>query len=303
MRKHSVNLFVFVLSFVFVPFAQAQEAKQNERHITVTIMDERGRYSGGLKAESFQIAIDKKVQEIISIKQDVPATIVFLIDLSRSQKGTIMPLLTEIKNIIKTAHPDNEYTFIAFNTKPQLVLDKTQDFAKIEESVNKILETATKGDTAFYDSLYVAIEKADSGRYQKKVLIALSDGIDNASQSYKMGDVTNLLKESDVLFYGVSYARGDINNSISSMQGQATLDNLSWLSGGKSFFAISPTEVSQIFKRIALELKSQYEIGFRIEKFAKSGKWQEIKIKVEPVIEVNKKIKLIARARSGIHSK
>lgn len=303
MSKYIVRIFICFLSFVFISSVQAQANEQKEQHITATITDERGRYAGGLKAENFQIIIDKKTQEIISVEQMVPATIVFLIDLSRSQKGTVAPLLTEIKNLIKDSHPDNEYAFITFNTKPQLILERSRDFAELEESVNKVLETRAKGETAFYDSVYAAIEKADSGSHQKKILICLSDGIDTASQFYKKGDVSNLLKETDVLFYAVNHIMPsqDTFDLVWKTHQQGDLFALAKLSGGKSFVALSPTEVSEIFKQIALELKSQYRISFRATNSEKSDKWQEIKIKVEPVIDENKKIKLTARTRSGIY--
>ena len=303
MSKYIVRTFICFLSFVFVFSVEAQDGKQKELHITATVTDGRGRYAGGLTAQSFQIAIDEKRPEIISVEQNVPATIVFLIDLSRSQKGTVAPLLAEIKNVIKDAHPDNEYTFIAFNTKPQLVLERNQDFAKLEESINKVLETPAKGETAFYDSVYAAIEKADSGSHQKKILICLSDGVDNASQSYKKGDVSNLLKESDVLFYAVNHIMPSQNtfDLVWKTQEQGNLFALANFSGGKSFVALTALEASEIFKQIALELKSQYRISLRAANSEKPDKWQEIKIKVEPVIDENKKIKLTARTRSGIY--
>ena len=299
MSKYIVKAFVCFLSFVCVFSVEAQNSEQKELHLTATVTDGRGRYAGGLTVQSFQIAIDKKRQEITSVEQNVPATIVFLIDSSISQERAITPLLTGIKSVIRDAHPDNEYTFVAFNTKPQLILERSRDFAKLEESINKVLEAPTKGNTAFFDSVYAAIEKADSGRHQKQVLIALSDGADNASRTYKMDDVIDFLKESNVLFYAINYEQD--TTSIMSLQGQATLRALTKLSGGNSFVAQTADETSAIFKRIALELKSQYRISLRTETLEKPDKWQEIKIKVEPVIDENKKIKLTARTRSGIY--
>jgi len=157
-----------------------------------------------------------------------------------------------------------------------------------------------KGNTAFYDSVYAAIDKAESGKYQKKILIAFSDGQDNSSFSYKIDDVTKSLKQSDVLFYGISYSK-DSNSLIGSIQGAAFLDAFSNLTGGKSFFPKTTNEIPGVFDRIALELKSQYQVGFQVANFLKPDKWREIKIKVTPVSDGNKQIKVQPRARIGFY--
>lgn len=246
--------------------------------------------------------VDGKAQEInSSVEQDVAATVVFLIDLSASQKGIVPAYTNEIKNFIENANPKNEYVIIAFNTKVQLVLDKTDDFQTVEDALNKTLTTAPKGDTAFYDSVYLAIEKANSGRHEKKVLIVCSDGQENGSQYYKNRDVVKSIKQTDVLFYAVNHSKNTNNSSILGMQGEAYLQTFAEMSGGKAFFSMTADELSGVFKFIGVELKNQYQVGFRVDNFEKSEKWREIKIKVAPVIDNNKKIKLVARARQGFY--
>ena len=40
--------------------------------------------------------------------------------------------------------------------------------------------------------------------------------------------------------------------------------------------------MNDTFERIALELRTQYSIGYRPSNFANDGKWHKIKIKVQP---------------------
>ncbi len=299
-EKMLACLGIFLLFFSIK--AQKNIGNKDEIRLVVSVTDKRGRYVGGLKAEDIQIIVEKKPQEITSFTyQEQPATIVFLIDLSGSRKGFVAPLAKEIQRFIRNANPSNEYMILAFNTKIQMVSDKTADIGKLDESLNKTLRTMPNGNTAFFDSVYAAIEKAESGKYQKKILIACSDGADTESLSYEMNDVVESLKQSDVLFYGLSYIKEENNFGVMNLMGQDNLERLSEISGGKSLFPLKETEISGIFDQIGLELKSQYQVGFRVTDFTKPDKWRELKVKVKPVLDGNKQVNVQARTRSGFY--
>lgn len=300
------KIFVCLGIFLFLFSVQAQRKDENQKEIrlVLSIMDARGRYAGGLKAEDIKVVVDKKQQDIASFTdQNQPATIVFLIDISRSEEGKVAALVKEIGRFIRNSNSSNEYIVLAFNTKIQRVYNKTNDFRGIEEALNRISATKPKGGTALFDSAYAAIEIAESGKYQRKILIVCSDGKDNQSVSYKIDDVTEFLKKSDVLFYGVSKINAPAINApdIGDLTGNGTLTSLAQISGGQSFFPITEAETSGVFDRIALELKSQYQIGFRVADFTKPDKWQTVKIKVAPVLDGNKRIKVQARTRNGFY--
>lgn len=300
MKMQIEKIFACLGIFLFVFSVGGQVENRKEIQVVMSATDGRARFAGGLTAKDVQVVVDGKPQEITSFAADnEPATIVFLIDLSGSQKGAAAPLAKEIERFAKGANPNNEYVVLAFNTKVQTVADKTADLAALEDALKKIAAAEARGNTAFYDAVYAAIDKTESGKYRKKVLIMCGDGQDNQSASYKSDDVRESLKRSDVLFYSLGYAKND--SQVSGMMGAAMLDEFAEISGGKSFYALTATEMSEILDRIALELKSQYRIGFRPSDSAKPGKWRGVKIKVAPVADGVKKIKVQARTREGFY--
>ena len=302
MKLRLEKILVCLGIFLFVFAVRGQSDNGKEFHVVMSATDERGRFAGGLTVKDVALTVDKKPQEITSFTPDgEPATIVFLIDLSGSQKGSVAPAAKEIGRFVRNANPNNEYIILAFNTKIQLVADKTTDLKAVEDAINKTAATVPRGNTAFYDSVYAAIDKAESGKYAKKILILCGDGVDNVSVSYKESDVFNSLKRNDVLFYSVSYTNERDNSFLKNMLGGALLTEVGEISGGKSYFPLNETELSGVFDRIALELKSQYRIGFRFADAAKPDKWRGIKIKVAPVADGNKKIKVQARTRGGFY--
>ena len=76
----------------------------------------------------------------------------------------------------------------------------------------------------------------------------------------------------------------DAGNQLG-MEGQATLDELANVSGGKAFFPRSAVEMDDIFEQIALELRHQYSIGYRPNNFVNDGKWHKIKVKVRRLVD------------------
>jgi Ca-activated chloride channel family protein len=167
---------------------------------------------------------------------------------------------------------------IAFNSRAQLLLDKTRNGDAV---LDKLTFVQTKNNTALYDACYLGVEKVQRGAHPKRALLLISDGQDNNSR-YTFNEVRRLLKESDVVLYAIGILSGSDAGSSLGMEGQGTLDELANVSGGKAFFPRSPAEMDDIFEQIALELRHQYSIGYKPNSFVNDGKWHKVKVKVTP---------------------
>jgi Ca-activated chloride channel family protein len=247
---------------------------------TLTVTDIYGRYVSGLTKDAFTISDNGVEQEITFFSDaDAPISIGILFDVSDSMSGEkIAKARTALERFINTSHPNDEYFLIAFNNKAQLLLDRTRDG---EAVLRKLTLVDPKNNTALYDACYLGVEKVTRGAHQKKALLIISDGQDNASR-YNFGEVRRLLKESDVVVYSVGILGGGDSGSALGMDGQAFLEELSGVTGGKAFFPQTNVEMDEIFERIALELRHQYSIGYTPKDFEPNGKWHKVKVKVKP---------------------
>jgi Ca-activated chloride channel family protein len=108
-----------------------------------------------------------------------------------------------------------------------------------------------------------------------------------------------LLKESDVTVYSVGIMDGRDAGSSLGMQGQAFLDELSGVTGGKAFYPQTNVEMDEIFERIALELRHQYSIGYTPKDFSPDGKWRKVKVKIKPPRGLPR---LTVRSRDGYYA-
>jgi len=128
--------------------------------------------------------------------------------------------------------------------------------------------------------------------------LIISDGKDNSSR-YNFGEVRRLLKESDVVVYAVGILDGGDTSTMTGMQGQAFLDELTSVTGGKAFYPQTNVEMDEIFERIALELRHQYSIGYTPKGFSPDGKYHKVKVKVKPPRGLPR---LTIRSREGYYA-
>jgi Ca-activated chloride channel homolog len=277
--------------------SKPQKIRTDLVSLTLTVTDLYGRYVSGLTKNAFTIVDNNKEQEITYFSDaDAPVSVGVLFDVSGSMSGDkIAKARNALKRFIATSHPSDEYFLIAFNSRAQLLMDRTRDG---EALLQKLTLVQPRQNTALYDAVYLGIERVTRGSHQKRALLIISDGQDNSSR-YNFGEVRRLMKESDVVTYAVGIIdAGDVGSSIG-MQGQSFLDELTSVTGGKSFYPTSNVEMDEIFERIALELRHQYSIGYTPSDFQPDGKWRKVRVKVKPPRGLPR---LTVRGREGYYA-
>jgi Ca-activated chloride channel family protein len=262
--------------------------------LTVTVTDSYGRYVAGLDKNAFTVLDDKAPQEISFFSdEDAPVSVGIVFDVSGSMGGDKIKNAREaLSRFIETSHEMDEYFLIGFNTRAQLLIDKTRNGNAI---IDKLTFIEPKQNTALYDACYLGVEKVTRGTHAKRALLLISDGQDNESR-YTFSDLRRLLKETDVVLYSIGIVSANDINSTLGMQGQSILDELSSVSGGKAFFPNTSAEMNEIFERIALELRHQYSIGYRPANFVNDGRWHRVKVKIQPPRGLPR---LFVRAKEG----
>lgn len=265
--------------------------------LTLTVTDLYGRYVSGLTKKAFSVVDNNADQDITFFSDsDAPVSVGILFDVSGSMSGEkIQKARKALERFVATSHPSDEYFLIAFNDRAQLLLDRTRDG---EAVLRKLTLVQPKRNTALYDAVYLGVDRVTRGAHQKRALLIISDGQDNASR-YNFNEVRRMMKESDVVTYAVGILDShDIGSSVG-MQGQAFLDELTSVTGGKAFYPQTDVEMDEIFERIALELRHQYSIGYTPKDFQPDGKWRKIKVKVKPPRGLPR---LTVRSREGYYA-
>jgi Ca-activated chloride channel homolog len=245
----------------------------------VTVTDTFGRYVSGLKKDAFSVYDENRQQDISFFSDDdAPVSVGVVFDLTGSMSGEKVKRARDaLAHFFETSLDRDEYFLVTLqNGRAFLTMDRTRDSKAL---LDRLTFVQAKGNTAFYDGVYLAAERVQRGAYPKRAVLVISDGQDNNSR-YTFNDLRKMLKESDVAIYSVGIEES--GNGSLALEGSGILDEISGVSGGKSFFPRSSAEMDDIFEQIALELRHQYSIGYRPPNFANDGSWHRIKVKVTP---------------------
>jgi Ca-activated chloride channel homolog len=264
--------------------------------VNVTVNDAYGHLIADLEKKNFRLFEDTAEQEILTFsREDVPASIGVLFDTSESMSDKMDPSREALRHLLQKSNPDDEFFLIGFNNRPALESHFTSDIDQLEERATSL---KPKGRTALLDAIDLGMAQMKGARYERHILLVISDGGDNHSRHHE-AEIRNLLKESDCQLYalGIFDAR-DMSRTTEEREGPSLLSELAEMSGGHVFPAANSKELIDLSGRIGTELRSQYVLGYKPTDLRHDGRWRRIKVSLTPSVDPPLK----ARARTGYYS-
>ncbi len=259
--------------------------------LNVAVTDPRGAFVSGLPQDAFKIIDEGKPQQIeFFAEQDAPATIGLLIDASGSMLENRGRVIAGITEFAKASHPDDEFLPLVFNEQITSVLSEgrfTSDPMELRDVLTETLEA--RGRTAFHDALAEAVDRVGRGRYERKVLIVLSDGGDNASK-LSLDQAFDRVLASNVVIYSIA-----LIDPLALDKNPKALRRLADGTGGLAFAPESVSLVGQAFQSIAHDIRSRYTLAYPPPDSAPEGHFRHVRV----VIESPGRTGLKVRTRNG----
>ena len=211
-----------------------------------------------LPQSAFQVFDDGKLQPITFFSSaDVPVAVGLVVDNSTSMLTRRNMVVAGEKAFADSSHPEDQVFTVVFNEHVRDTLPNgaafTQSHAIVEAS---LLRYPPGGLTAVYDAVITGLDHLQQATLQKKVLVVLSDGEDNASMHSKQ-DMLHRASRSDALIYTI------FTGSVAATPGdRGVMKRLAELTGGVAYAPDSEADVVATFKRIAENIRRGYSIGF-----------------------------------------
>jgi Ca-activated chloride channel homolog len=247
--------------------------------VNVTVTDPYGRLVTGLEQNNFRVFEDGLEQEVVRFSsEDVPISIGVIFDMSGSMSDKIDKSRLAAVQFFRTANPQDEFFLINFNDRAQLVSPFTDS---VEELQNRLMFTSAHGMTALLDGIYLGLSQMKGAHNAKKSLLIISDGGDNHSR-YSETDIRKFVQEADVQIYAIGLYEPDGGYSPEEIAGPGLLNDLTQMTGGRTFAVHSLSDLPDIATKISMELRNQYVLGYRPANHARDGKWRKIKVKLRP---------------------
>jgi Ca-activated chloride channel homolog len=275
-----------------VPVAQDERAVFSSRSdlvvLHVSVLDRKSGFVPGLPREAFSVFEDGKPQTIRFFhNEDSPVTVGLVMDNSASMQRKREALIAAGLAFAKSSRPDDELFAVHFNERVRFGLPPERPFTSDVGELRAALERSTaRGRTALFDAVAAALMHLQRGAAQKKVLILISDGGDNASTK-RFADVLDMARRSDAVIYAIG-----LSDEYDSDSDPNVLEELARATGAEAYFPTKVSDAARILERIAHDIRSGYTIGY----MPVDGKAGYHAVQVEVASEGRK---YTVRARSG----
>jgi len=260
--------------------------------LSVTVQDKSAHLVTNLPRSAFQVYENGVLQPLKVFKrEDVEISLGLIIDSSGSMRNKRDQVAAAALDLVKDSNPRDEVFIIDFNDEVYLDSDFTSDTVKMAQALSKI---PVRGGTAMRDAIKTSIDHLKKGaRRDKKVLLVVTDGNDNAS----IINLENLVREaqnSGVLLYAIGLLTEEERSEAK--KARQSLDLLTEATGGEVFYPKDLADVDRIAHHVAHDLRNQYSIAYSPTNPKLDGSYRQIKVVVTGPGHP------IARTRSGYYA-
>jgi VWFA-related protein len=243
--------------------------------LPVSVTDTNGNAVGGLSQQNFRVYDDGRLQNITMFQQgDTPVTVGLIVDHSRSMGSKLQEVADAVSSFAQSSNPQDEMFVVDFNDDVSVELLDGKAFTHDPKELAKaIYSVRARGRTALYDAVAEGLIHLKLGHCDRKALIIVSDGGDNASQQ-KLSQVLILAQQSQVLIYSIGLIgdSGEVNPAV--------LRRLAKATGGVAYFPDRMNTVTSISEQIARDLREQYTLGFTPEKVNNTHAFRKLEVRV-----------------------
>jgi len=240
-----------------------------------TAENNKGAPVSGLTEDDFQVYEDGALQKIEYYShEDIPVTVGLVLDNSGSMGPKRDEVIAAAMAFSRSSNPLDQMFVVNFNEHVSFGLPADTPFTDKTTQLQAALSTfKTNGETALYDALAAALDHLKKGNRDKKVLIVVSDGGDNASK-HTLGQILTMAEKSDAIIYTIGiYTEEDPDKN------PGALRQLSKATGGEAFFPQSAADVVPLCVRIAHDIREQYTLAYSPTNIRPDGAYRVILVK------------------------
>jgi Ca-activated chloride channel homolog len=258
-------------------------------HLAVT--DRQGGFVSTLGERDFEVHENGVPQQIRLFKnEDIPVTVGLVVDHSTTMRPKIAEVSTALQSFVRSSNREDQMFVVNFNEKVSLGLPSAIRFTDSAHELEEAIRTTeTGGQTALYDAIAKALAELQAGSRDRKVLIVVSDGGDNASVR-KLDQVMKLAEQSSAVIYTLGLFDEDDPD-----RNPGVLKGLARATGGEAFVPEKLSDVVSICERIARDIRHQYTIGYVPSNPARDGAYRTIRV----LARAQGHDKLSVRTRTG----
>lgn len=263
--------------------------------LNCTVIDEKGRAVEGLTQGDFRVWEDSAPQRISAFRhQDLPVSMGILIDDSGSMRDKRATVNQAAMDLLRNSNRQDSAFVVNFSDRAYLDQGFTTDLISLNRGLSRF---DAQGTTALYDAVAASADELAKGvKFEKQVLLIVSDGADNASRLSREQAIRRVQNLGGPVVYSIGLLFD--SDPRESERAKDALLNLSDDTGGIAYFPRSLDEVDRIAVQVAQDIRNQYTIGYHSSKSASLGGYRVVHVEAYSP----KYGKLTVRTRRGYYA-
>ena len=256
----------------------------NMVNVPVTVRGADGNFIRGLQPESFRLLEDGQPQEILFFAQEgLPVHIAIVLDTSGSVRSEWGAIRYATRRFIEHLKPEDRFSLTTFNTEIRLKMDWGTETGRLGPVLTSIY---CKDDTKVWDAVWVVSNDVFRGVEGKRVMIIMSDGLDNRS-AVTFEEAVQAAVHEEVAVYVVSKTEAlrqlmeTLYRDIPRQQfanADLALRKLAYETGGRVLYPNNFGQLDDIYADVDEELRNQYTLGYVSSNTDKDGSYRRIDV-------------------------
>ena len=295
MLPRSKSTLIVIAGLLLAPAALLFAQFRSDTRLVVlhaSVSDKKGKLLTNLKEQSFKIYENGEPQRIKTFRrEDVPVSLCIIIDDSGSMSTNRALVEAAALQLVRNSNPQDEVCIVNFNDSAFLDVPFTNDLHKMEQGLARI---DSRGGTAMRDAIWSALDyEQKSAKRDKKVLLVITDGNDNAS-NITLEKLVARSNQQETLIYAIGLFTEEEKREAT--KARRALKELTVNTGGLAFYPKEVAEVQELAVEIARDIRNQYTITYSPSIQALDGSYRQIKVTADAPG------KPVVRTRSGYYA-
>jgi VWFA-related protein len=212
-------------------------------------------------------------------------------------------------------HKKDEAFLIMFGEEAELLQDYTNSARLLNDALNQLRPSSGVGGigpgpvptaggprgTILYDAVYLAASDKLRTEVGRKVIVVITDGVDEGSR-LNINQAVEAAQKADAVIYSIEYLdpyfysrMGPFGGMGMGGGGDSALHKLSDDTGGHVYRVDRNHSLEEVFHQLQEEMRTQYSIGYTPINDVKDGSYRKLEIKLS-----SKDLK--AQARKGYYA-
>ncbi len=250
-----------------------------------TVLDHHGHMVNDLGEKNFRVYEDGVLQKLALFSHaDIPVTMGIVIDDSGSMREKRPSVNAAALTFVKTSNPDDQVFVVNFNDV--YYLDTPGNFAaNMEELKGALNKIDSRGGTALYDAIYASLDHLKLGNRDKKALLVITDGEDNASR-YTLDELVRYAQASNAVIYTIGLLGEEKPGGLFKIHGSGdkhaakVLKEIADATGGQAYFPRDLDQVTPVCEKIAHDIRNQYTLGYYPTNSKRDGTFRNVRIEL-----------------------